>query len=251
MCYKRRRPIRKVILVAILLLAAVAFILDKLLPRPRIYPGFGVFIPAQYAIVGIDVSRYQGRIFWESVAAMKDQDRHIDFAFIKATEGETGIDSRFDYNWKAAGEALVPRGAYHYFHPAQNASLQARNFLQQTTGTTGNLRPVLDVETLENVASKALRDSICTWLTAVGNSFETAPIIYTNASFYNQYLKGYFDDYPLWIAHYKATKPAVRTDVQFWQFSDSGRVNGVTVPVDFNVFTGDRTALQELLLKEH
>jgi lysozyme len=33
------------------------------------------------------------------------------------------------------------------------------------------------------------------------------------------------------------------------QHSEKGRVNGITTPVDFNVFSGDSLAFKELLLK--
>src|SRR3546814_9544687 len=35
---------------------------------------FGIHIPTRYEIHGIDVSRYQGRIDWEKVAAMRSEE---------------------------------------------------------------------------------------------------------------------------------------------------------------------------------
>src|SRR6201989_432399 len=55
--------------------------------RFALYPDFGIQLPLGYKIHGIDVSSYQGNIYWPAVAQMQDQDVSIKFAFIKATEG--------------------------------------------------------------------------------------------------------------------------------------------------------------------
>ena len=64
------------------------------------YKEFGISIPTQYSIHGIDVSRYQTTIAWEEVKNMKVQDIQLGFAFIKATEGNDLIDPFFKRNWK-------------------------------------------------------------------------------------------------------------------------------------------------------
>ena len=228
----------------VLLVVAVIFIYKNIRPRPKFYPGFGLSIPNGYQEVGIDVSRHQGKIFWEEVARMNDQGRHVSFVFIKATEGFNMQDRCFADNWEKSGSTKMLRGAYHFFHPNQSSKDQAENFLQNTSFIKGDLRPVLDVEVDENVSVQAIQDSVCKWLSIVGEHYHTAPIIYTSASFYNKYLKGDFDDYPLWIAHYRAPQPAIQTDFQFCQFNDCGQINGIDGDVDFNVFSGDSTALQ-------
>ena len=50
------------------------------------YPEFGISLPTEYAIHGIDVSRYQNVIAWEEVKEMKVDNIQMGFAFIKATE---------------------------------------------------------------------------------------------------------------------------------------------------------------------
>ena len=49
------------------------------------YREFGIPIPADYPIHGIDVSRYQQRISWEQVKAMKLNEIKLGFEFIKET----------------------------------------------------------------------------------------------------------------------------------------------------------------------
>ena len=51
------------------------------------YPEFGIEIPVNYSIHGIDVSKYQDVIDWGLVKDMKVGNVQMSFAFIKATEG--------------------------------------------------------------------------------------------------------------------------------------------------------------------
>ncbi|WP_284318785.1 GH25 family lysozyme, partial [Escherichia coli] len=56
---------------------------------------FAIRIPASYTSHGIDVSRWQERIDWQRVAKMRDNGIRLQFAFIKATEGEKLVDPYF------------------------------------------------------------------------------------------------------------------------------------------------------------
>ena len=53
------------------------------------YPGWGISLPDNYEVHGIDVSRHQREIDWNAVSATKNDNISISFAFIKATEGRT------------------------------------------------------------------------------------------------------------------------------------------------------------------
>src|SRR5687767_6649948 len=53
------------------------------------YPSFGITLPGEYNLHGIDVSRHQKDIDWEAVSRMNHKDIGISFAFIKASEGRT------------------------------------------------------------------------------------------------------------------------------------------------------------------
>lgn len=65
---------------------------------------FAIRIPASYTIHGIDVSRWQERIDWQRVAKMRDNGIRLQFAFIKATEGEKLVDPYFSRNWQLSRE---------------------------------------------------------------------------------------------------------------------------------------------------
>ena len=100
-----------------------------------------------------------------------------------------------------------------------------------------------------SVANLQLR--VGDWIKAVEKHYKVKPIIYTNADFYENYLSGKFDDYPLWVAHYLVKdKPRIKRNWIFWQHNETGRVNGINAYVDFNVFNGDSADFNNLLIKD-
>lgn len=215
--------------------------------HPIIYDGFQISIPYGYDMHGIDVSRYQSNIDWEAVKAMKSRGVSLSFAFIKATEGNDMVDPNFRRNWEYAAESKIIRGAYHFFRPNIDAKKQAINFIRTAQLESGDLAPVLDIETVDGVSDKQIAQGISIWLKLIEEKFGVKPIIYTNANFYTRYLGEAFDDYPLWVAHYFAPEgPRINRPWQFWQHSEKGRVNGIKGYVDFNVFYGDDNELDEL-----
>lgn len=214
------------------------------------YPEFGIPMPYEYEIHGIDVSRYQNRISWKEVKNMQVKHIRIGFAFMKATEGNNNVDAFFKRNWKKAREAGVARGAYHFFLANKDGRTQAANFIEHVQLLPGDLPPVLDVEKLFRTPAPKVREEIKEWLDIIEGHYGVRPIIYTYIDFYEKNLAGHFDDYPLWIAHYlQPSQPRIARDWTFWQHSESGRVNGISSKVDFNVFNGDSADFKALLLK--
>src|SRR5688500_15626373 len=110
------------------------------------YDEFGIEIPTNYSVHGIDVSKYQRVIDWQSVKAMNVDDVQINFAFIKATEGNINEDKYFSRNWKMAKSANVVRGAYHFFIATKSGRTQAENFISSVDLEPGDLPPVLGIE---------------------------------------------------------------------------------------------------------
>ena len=213
------------------------------------YPEFGIPIPGEYQIHGIDVSKYQQQISWEAVSQMQVREIKLGFAFIKATEGNNNTDPHFKRNWRKARQAGIIRGAYHFFIPSRDGKTQAKNFIDKVEIVTGDLPPVLDIEQTNRVSPTQLRQEMTKWLDAVELYYGVKPIIYTNAEFYKKYLQGYYDDYPLWVAHYlQPNEPRISREWSFWQHSEQGRVNGIRAKVDFNVFNGDSIAFRSLLV---
>ncbi len=214
------------------------------------YPEFGIAIPGNYSIHGIDVSKYQNMIAWEEVQAMKVQEIKLGFAFIKATEGIGKIDIHFNRNWKKSKSSGIIRGAYHFFIASKDGRMQAEHFIKQVDLEPGDLPPVLDVEQINGASGVQLKKEVKKWLDIVENHYGVKPIIYTNVDFYKRNLGSDFDAYPLWVAHYyELRQPRIDRGWVFWQHSDEGRVNGIIPKVDFNVFSGDSLEFRNLLIE--
>jgi lysozyme len=252
MAGKRRKKNNRNIawfLLFVCILAAGWYLWKREAPHFFRYREFGIEIPSNYAIHGIDVSKYQSYIDWDQVKAMNVQEVQIGFAFMKATEGIANTDQYFKRNWRRAAEAHMIRGAYHFFISTKSGKAQAKNFIRNVELEPGDLPPVIDVEQTYGVNPVKLRKNVKEFLDAVENYYCVRPIIYTNVDFYNHYLSEEFDDYPLWVAHYlQKDHPRIERDWIFWQHSEEGRVNGILTKVDFNVFNGDSTDFRNLLV---
>jgi len=110
---------------------------------------------------------------------------------------------------------------------------------------------VVDVEDLNKVTPEKMRQELKEFLTYVEKQTGVKPFIYSGISFYQDYLQGYFDGYPLWVANYNQpdTKLTKGRQWLFWQHSDKAAVNGINHVVDFDAFSGDSLALRKLLIK--
>jgi lysozyme len=216
------------------------------------YPSFGVNIPGDYEVHGIDVSRHQGSIDWEAVSKMNHNDISISFAFIKASEGRTVVDEYFRENWKDAKKAGVMRGAYHFYRTHLTPHEQMDLFVRQVPKLEkGDLPPVLDIEIKGSCPPAKLRKNIKTWLVLAERHYGVKPIIYTSWHFFNTYLNTpELRQYPLWIAHYKTPNLNEKTtNWVIWQHTDKAKINGIRGGVDFNVFKGGELDLKSLCKK--
>lgn len=252
---KRKRSSSRlvaVIMLTLLLMAGITYMISRVYTKPSFvhYREFGIPLPRDYRIHGIDISRHQQSVSWEDVVQMRSGNVRLGFAFIKATEGIGRIDEQFRRNWLRAQKNGMTRGAYHFFIASKSGKAQAENFMETVHLQPGDLPPVLDVEQSFGTDKETLQQRVQDFLSATEKRYNVKPIIYTNADFYETWLAGRFDDYPLWVAHYLVQdKPRIGRDWHFWQHSEKGRVNGIKPFVDFNVFNGDSTDFRQLLIR--
>lgn len=227
-------------------------------------PGSGLAAPGT---LGIDVSRFQGTINWSLVGQT-----NVQFAFVQASRGSgfdcavkgssCGTDPFYDSNYLNAKAAGIRVGPYHraFVGGGSLAGVKADAAAEATifsdsvgTLTSGDLRPVLDVETpFAGLNAKKLRTWVRVWLKRVRARLGAMPIIYTNASSW-QALANTTEfaraGSPLWVADWSARKPAVparnwgRRGWSVWQFTSSGRLPGINGRVDMNRLRGGFDAI--------
>ena len=64
-------------------------------------------------IHGIDLSHYQGEVFWEAIG----ENTKMTYVYIKATEGGDWIDDKFESNIQLAHRHGLKVGSYHFYRP--------------------------------------------------------------------------------------------------------------------------------------
>lgn len=200
---------------------------------------------------GLDISHYQRKedITWDSLYIANGA-IPLEFIILRATMGNSSKDKNFDYFWQKAQEHQLIRGAYHFYRPDEDPIKQAESYLKIVDLREGDLRPVLDIEKLPRRKSQEqyLKD-IQTWLDIVEKTYGKKPIIYTYYHFYKDFLRGRFDDYPLWLANYNdVLAPSYEDKWKIWQFTEKGISAGVNSKIDLNIYNGSKWEMSELLL---
>ena len=209
-------------------------------------------LASKFEVTGVDVSHYQGTIDW-----MKLAEQNLDFAFIKATEGSSHIDECFYDNWHEAGKTGLCIGAYHFFSFDSDGETQAQLYIDTVGNLNGKMAPVVDVEFYgdkesnpppKDEAVKQLGDM----LSALEDCYHVKPVIYTTYKAYNSYIKGEFEEYPLWIRNVYYQPFITGNKWTFWQYTDTAVLDGYKGAekyIDMNVFRGTREELKELIVQ--
>ena len=186
-------------------------------------------------IHGIDLSHYQGTVFWETVGKTK-----MAYVYLKATEGGTRIDSKYKQNIDLAHSYGLKVGSYHFYRPKIDQEEQLRNFMAQCRPGDQDLLPMIDVETRGGLTKEEFRDSLSKFLVLVEKAYRQRPLVYTGTNFYNANLQGLLDDYKLMIAQYSSRQPVLTDGKEYilWQYTAKGRLDGINGYVDKSRFMG-------------
>ena len=201
---------------------------------------------------GIDVSHWDGLIDWARVAAAG-----VKFSYAKASEGSGYTDDTLGANIRGAAASGVLTGAYHFYRLAASPESQAQRFLDSIKGLPWDLPPSLDFEEETAQSQAEVARVLKRWADLVETGCGRRPIIYSSAYFWNTFVgsasASWANDYGLWVANYGSTipmLPKVWNSWQFWQYSDKGRVSGISSDVDLDWFAGTEAELYALAGKE-
>ena len=209
-------------------------------------------------IIGPDVSFYQDEPGTPNGIDFIRMRTMTDFVIIRAGQN-LWVDSDFVQNWRGAKNAGLPRGSYWFYDSRADPEHQANLWASLMKDDMGELPLFLDLEESYNgeysgwVYWKRFLDRLKTLVgqkeigiyTAYYYWISNAPSSATQAEDLE-----YFHRYPLWIANYGVTTPAVpkpwsSNEWLFWQFTAMGDgINyGVeSAEIDLNYFNGDAQA---------
>ena len=187
-------------------------------------------------IHGIDLSHYQGEVFWETIG----DNSKMAYVYLKATEGGDRVDHMYQLNTAHAHRYGLILPSYHFFRPKTPLNKQLENFKAQCKPRDQDLIPMIDVETKGGLGNKEFADSLTKFLDMVEDAYKQKPLIYTGTNFYNRYMVGLVDHYPIMIAQYNQNEPILSDDrdITMWQYTGKGRINGINGYVDKSRFLG-------------
>jgi len=200
---------------------------------------------------GFDISHYQNKedINWDSLS-IGNKTIPLEFVVMRATMGNRNADKHFGEFWGLAKKHDLIRGAYHFYRADEDPVIQANNFLENVKLEGGDLPPILDIEKIpKRKTNKKLIEDLKVWCKIVEEAYGEKPIIYTYYHYYKDFLKGEFDDYPLWLANYNdVPTPSPDSNWDFWQFTENGIVHGINTKVDLDIYNGSAWSLKRLTL---
>lgn len=228
----------------------IIFIIILLLQYWTIHPN-RIFSFGKYC-QGVDLSHYQGDVDMDRLA-----DQGIDFLYIKATEGVSYTDQYYETNATHAEKAGLLSGAYHFFVFDCDGASQAEHFIDVIGRQNGRLTPAVDIEYYGDKRKDKLdvdqvRRFLQECLDVLEGQYGRKPVIYTTLPFYYRYIRGKFEEYPLWIRNvYFPADISVGRKWAFWQYDGTGELDGYrgeTKYIDRNVFHGSKKELEEKMV---
>lgn len=202
-----------------------------------------VSVPYQ---TGIDVSVFQGEVDWQQV-----KDNGVSFVFIRvggrgSTDGGLYTDSKAQDYYRGAKAAGLQVGAYFFSQAIseEEARQEAEFALEQTKKWKLDLPLVYDWEWAEKGSrTDNMTGSLLTKCTlAFCQTVEAAgiqPMIYFNESQGLDMLElSQLEQYPFWLAMYDGDMDFPYR-VDYWQYSETGKVDGINANVDLNIYLSD------------
>lgn len=185
------------------------------------------------ATKGVDVSYWQKEIDWNKVKASG-----IKFAIIRCGYGNGGVDSYFERNVKECERVGIPWGAYYfsYAESVEEAKRELDNCLKLLKGKKPSYPVYYDLEDEATTGSQS-NSTILKMAKVFVNGIEKAGYwagIYANTNWFNTRLTdSWYDRKAKWVAQYN-DKNTYKKSYGIWQYTSSGKVNGISGNVDMN-----------------
>lgn len=238
---KKHKVGLQLVLLSVLIAALAAFAAGVYQGRIKL----ALKMAERYNVKGVDISYYQGDVDWQVL------ENGLSFVYMKATEGSSHQDIRFEENLAGALETGLAVGAYHFFSFESSGKTQAEHYIEVVGRWDGMLVPAVDVEyysSYEGVVDvEAIREELQLLLDELEAYYGCKPVIYTTMTAYKTLIQGEFTEYPLWIRNIYYHPIFGGRNWVFWQYSDKGMLEGYSGEeryIDLDVFRGDEQELE-------
>lgn len=195
------------------------------------------------SIKGIDVSKYQEEIDWEKVAASGVKFAIIRLGYRGYSSGNLVVDELFEYNVTEALKNGIDVGVYFVTQAISNEeAVEEADFVLETIKPYNITWPI--VLDLEDAGSDSARTNLLTstqrtdFVRAFCDRIKEAgkkPMIYFNIVWLMEKLDiTRLTDYDKWFAQY-FNVPFFPYEFQMWQYTSSGKIDGIKGNVDLNI----------------
>lgn len=129
--------------------------LNPVLNRPlslvgRAKEAFYSLATAEWQVVGVDISEWQGVVDFDRLAT------RAQFVIMRAGYGNSYVDAKLDYNRRACMDRNIPFGLYWYLKPDRDFRKHARSFYDAWVDAPGVIPPDFDFEESGNLGKTAL-----------------------------------------------------------------------------------------------
>ncbi|MDL2225687.1 LysM peptidoglycan-binding domain-containing protein [Eubacteriales bacterium OttesenSCG-928-M02] len=193
--------------------------------------------------VGIDISSWQGA----NVDFNAVRNDGIQMVYIRASYGTYSTDRYFLGNYQRAKAAGLLVGLYHNVTATNvtQARQQARHFASVVANTPPDCKLAMDFETFDGLNNNEINAISLAFMQELEAATGQEAIMYFNLSTARDRLDARLQEYDLWLAQWGVSTPSnvpLWPEIVGWQYTSSGRVNGINGNVDRNYFS------QKLLL---
>lgn len=184
----------------------------------------------------IDVSHWQGNINFNEV-----KEAGIEGVIIKAGGSDAGFytDGQFESNYTKAINAGLHVGAYYFVGKNclsyEDGIADADRFINIIKNKKFDLPVYMDVEAQASGQKEKVTDSIIGFCNELEKNNYYVGVYASDISGFKDRidLSRIEGVYTLWVARY-GSKPTYVKDYDMWQYSDSGKVNGINGNVDMD-----------------
>ena len=186
---------------------------------------------------GIDVSEWQGDINFKKV-----KESGIEIVYIRAGQGFSYEDAKFERNYEKAKENGLKIGVYHYVtaRNVEDAKLQAKFFVSLISNKKIDCKLAMDFESFGNLSNSQINEIALAYLKELEQLSKKEAIVYSNTYDAKYKFNSEVAKYPLWVAQYGVEEPQNNGKWKSWegyQYTSTGRVNGIGGNVDLDKFT--------------
>jgi lysozyme len=187
-----------------------------------------------YPVQGVEVGEAQGDVDWARARAAGAQ-----FAYLDATKGADGRDTRFADHWQASRKAGLRRGAVHHFTLCQLARDQATNFIATVPREADELSPAIDFDFNDSCSARPSRavllGELTTFIRMVEAHSEKPVILRVSRVFDESYALSRAVDRPLWLSSAYLTPSYGERPWVMWRANPRRSVDGLDLAAGWSV----------------